>query len=90
MSRPIACKVVTPTGIVFEDQVTAVKAPGFHGKFELLGKHAPYLVMLQAGRVTVQGEGGEELYSLEIESGYLTIAGNSCTVLIENIKEETG
>ncbi len=87
MASAIACKVVTPTGIVFEDAVAGIKGPGWEGGFGILSKHAPYLVRLREGRLVLQGEDRGEVFGLDITGGFLMIARNRCTVLVEGVRE---
>ncbi|MCP4547954.1 MAG: F0F1 ATP synthase subunit epsilon [bacterium] len=83
MARAVACRVITPTGIVFEDKVNGVKAPGFLGGFEVLIKHAPYMTLLGEGHVSLVDDESKELFGLDIESGFLTVADDTCTILVE-------
>jgi len=90
MASAIACKVVTPTGVVFDGEVGAINGPGWEGLFGILPHHAPYLVRLVAGRVVLKdGPGGSEIYGLDIGGGFLVIAHDRCTVLVEEVREGT-
>ena len=86
MASTIACKVVTPTGVVFEDAVAAINGPGWEGRFGILPHHAPYLVRLVAGRLILKDAGGAERFGLDIVGGYLIIAHDRCTVLVEGVR----
>ena len=85
-SKAITCKVITPQGVVFEGEVASVKAPGYEGGFQLLPRHAPYMVRLETGAMLLLGEDGAELFTLDIDGGFLSIAGNECTILIEGVQ----
>ncbi len=87
MPRPVTCKVVTPTGVVFEDRVMGVKAPGLLGGFEVLGMHAPFMTVMEDGRVSLVDKEGEELFGLFIKGGFLTVADDVCTILVESLPE---
>ena len=83
----MAVQVVAPTGVLFEGQAAQVKGPGWEGGFGLKPHHAPYLVALKAGPLILEDESGAELFSLEVESGYLLIARDSCRVLVEKLAQ---
>jgi F-type H+-transporting ATPase subunit epsilon len=84
----IRCQVVAPTGVVFEGEIDSLKGPGWEGGFGVLKNHAPYLVRLVAGRLILQDDDGAETYGADITGGFLLIARNDCTVLVEGIREE--
>ena len=83
----IHCQVVTPTGRLFKGEAAQVKAPGWDGGFGLKPRHAPYLVALKAGPLVLEDGSGGELLRLEVESGYLLIAKEQCTLLVEKVAE---
>ena len=90
MAKAIRCKVVTPTGVVFEGEVAGIRGPGWEGGFGILYKHAPYLVRLREGRLILQAEDKSERFGLDITAGFLMIAVNDCTVLVEGVREAVG
>lgn len=81
------CKVVTPTGTLFDEKAASLRAPGFTGGFGVLPRHAPYLVRLQEGPLVLQDEEGGECFHLEVESGYCLVARDECTILVEKVKD---
>ena len=83
----IRCQVVAPTGVVFEGMVGSLRGPGWDGGFGILKNHAPYLVRLIAGRLTLKDDARAAVWEAEITGGFLLIARNDCTVLVEGIKE---
>ncbi len=83
----IRCQVVAPTGVVYEGTVGSLKGPGWDGGFGILKNHAPYLVRLIEGRLILKDDDGAEIYGADIVGGFLLIARNDCTVLVEGIKE---
>jgi F0F1-type ATP synthase epsilon subunit len=85
----MACKVVAPTGVLFEGKADQVKGPGWEGGFGLKPRHSPYLVALKAGSLSLEDAQGGELFSLEVESGYLIVARDEVTVLVERLAEPT-
>ena len=86
----MACKVVAPTGVLFEGEAAQVKGPGWEGGFGLGPRHAPYLVALREGSLSLEDESGGELFHLEVGSGYLLVARDEVTVLVEKIGAAAG
>ena len=62
MADPIRCKIVSPTGVLYEDEVFAIKGPGWEGGFGLLSRHAPYLVRLREGPLILKNADGAEAF----------------------------
>ncbi|MCB1164423.1 MAG: F0F1 ATP synthase subunit epsilon [Candidatus Latescibacteria bacterium] len=79
------CKIVAPTGVVFEGEAASLKGPGWEGRFGILPRHAPYLVRLLEGPLLLANESKQPLYSADITGGFLLVARNQCTVLVEGI-----
>ena len=50
--------VIAPDRAVYEGDADAVSAPAYDGQVRILPRHAPFLTMLGAGRLTVRGAGG--------------------------------
>jgi F-type H+-transporting ATPase subunit epsilon len=86
--EPIRCKVVTQTGQLFEGQVAGIRAPGYEGGFGVKPGHAPYLVQLEPGRLALLGGDGSERFGLDLEHGYLIIAADECTVMVDSLPPE--
>ena len=84
----LRCSVVAPTGELFAGEVAGIKGPGWEGGFGVLPGHAPYLVRLLAGRLVLQGPDGGELFGADIEGGFLQVARDECTVLVEGVRAE--
>ncbi len=84
----VHCQVVAPTGIVFEGDAASVKGPGWEGGFGVLPRHAPYLVRLVEGKLLLESAEKSELFAAEITGGFLLVAQNQCTIMVEGVKEE--
>ena len=83
----IQCQVVAPTGVVFEGAAASLKGPGWEGGFGVLPRHAPYLVRLMEGTLLIENEQKAALYAAEITGGFLLIAENQCTIMVEGVKQ---
>ena len=88
MPESIRCKVVTQTGLLFEGQAAGIRAPGYEGGFGVKPHHAPYLVQLEPGRLVLLDEQEGERFGLDLERGYMIVAADECTVLVESLPPE--
>jgi F-type H+-transporting ATPase subunit epsilon len=78
-------EILTPDKKVFEGEATSVTLPGALGFFEILNHHAPIISTLQDGKVTVRGNGKEEVFI--IKGGVVEALNNVVTVLAEGIEQ---
>lgn len=76
--------IVTPGGKVLEERVESLVAPGAEGSFGVWAGHAPMVVALKNGPLTLKkagsGSGGERYYS--ISAGILEVSGQGNVVLL--------
>lgn len=76
--------IVTPEGKMFDDDVTALTAPGFLGSFGVLANHIPMVAQLQTGIVTLTQNNQKDYFItsdgvLEVtESGSVLILADQC------------
>jgi F0F1-type ATP synthase, epsilon subunit (mitochondrial delta subunit) len=62
MARTFTVEVVTPERVLFSsDEVFSVTAPGWEGSFGVMALHAPMVVALRTGVVTIKLADGEEV-----------------------------
>lgn len=66
MSANVRLKVVTPTGAVIDETVSAVTACSQVGEFCVLPEHRPILASLKAGRFMVEQDGETKIYVTDI------------------------
>ena len=45
-------KIVSPSGVLFDNSVESVMVPGTLGPFEILNNHAPIISSLEPGEVS--------------------------------------
>ena len=74
------CRLITPEGKIFEDQITFVSAPGAQGSFGVLSGHAPMVSTLKHGVLKIQKNAEVHCYS--IDSGVLEVSYPDHAVLI--------
>ncbi len=79
--------ILTPERKVFTGNVYGVILPGTEGVFEILEHHAPIIASLGKGKMKVfkdKNKTGVDTY--EISGGFIEMANNKASVLIEDAK----
>ncbi len=56
--------IITPSGKVFDGEISALKAPGTEGEFGILGAHAPLLASLKSGVLKITRSGREVYFAV--------------------------
>ncbi len=79
-------EILTPDKKVYEGEATSVTLPGTMGFFEILNHHAPIISTLQDGKLTVRGNGKEEVFL--IQGGVVEASNNNVVVLVEGITQK--
>ena len=82
----IDVKIITPTGLYKECQVTSLTARSVEGEFGLLSNHVPMVVMLAVSHLRLNDENGSKTYA--ISGGMLHFANNVCRILTDAIEGE--
>ena len=78
--------ILTPDKKVYEGEASSVTLPGTMGFFEILNHHAPIISTLQDGKLTVRGNGKEEVFF--IHGGVVEASNNKVVVLAEGITQK--
>jgi F-type H+-transporting ATPase subunit epsilon len=79
MADKIRLRVVTPTRLVFDEEVDEVTAPGELGEFGVLPNHIAFLSTLVPGVLSYKQ--GAKTQTLAITGGYAEVLDNVMTVL---------
>jgi len=83
MARTFTLEVVTPERVLFSsDEVVSVTAPGWEGSFGVMALHAPMVVALRTGVVTIKLAGGEEV-RIATTGGFFEVADNRAVILCD-------
>jgi len=74
-------EIVTPDGVVFDEDVKQVTLPGGEGEFGVLANHASLVSLLCAGVILIE-TGDANTISVAINSGYVKVSeeGTLCVV----------
>ena len=85
LPKDVHLEVVTPAGMVIDERVKGVAAPGHLGEFEARPGHQPYLVSLNSGRLafTPAGGGARRVFTLgggtaEVRADHVIVLADSC------------
>lgn len=82
MSVPkFTLEVVTPDGVVFNEEVQYLRASGENGQFGVLAGHAPLLTGLNIG--TLEVKDGNSTYYLAVSGGFCEVLSNKTVILAE-------
>jgi len=65
-------EIVTPEGVIFDDEVKQVTIPGSEGEFGVLAGHAALVSLLDAGVMVIEKSDGKEV-SVAINGGYVKV-----------------
>ena len=79
---PIALEIVSPDRLLLSQPVDMVVMPAFEGEMGVLPGHAPMIVMLQGGTITLH-EGGRPTGRLFVSGGFAEVTPERCTVLAD-------
>lgn len=78
----LALKIVTPEGVVLQEEVAQVTLPVEEGEVTLLAEHMPYIGSLSAGEAVLgRADGSEDFFALS--GGFVEFDHNTLTVLAD-------
>src|SRR5437763_12240651 len=77
---PVALEIVSPEKLLISKPVDMVVIPAAEGDIGVLPQHAPMIVMLRGGTITVH-QAGQITDRLYVAGGFAEITPERCTVL---------
>lgn len=77
-------EIVTPSKIVFNNDVKSFTAPGIEGSFQILPKHAPFITTLVPGPVKFITKENETKHYVT-SGGTVEVHANNITMLAETL-----
>lgn len=77
--------LITPEKIIFEQDVYSLVAPGVDGYLEILTNHAPIVVLLTVGKLTITTE-DKKRFVYAVEDGFLEFKNNKASILSQSIE----
>jgi len=75
-------EIVTPSGVIFDDEVKQVTLPGSEGEFGVLPKHAALVSLLDTGVIVIEKADGSEV-AVAINSGYVKVDEEKTTCIVD-------
>lgn len=79
LERRFHLEIRTPQKLIYEGDVSSVKAPGELGSFEILPSHIPFLTVLETGEIRIRETDTPQ--SLAISGGVFEVLRTGVTVL---------
>jgi F-type H+-transporting ATPase subunit epsilon len=81
MSNTIKLEIVTPDGVVSQDDVDMVTLPGVDGQIGILPQHVPLMTQMVPGEMIVRKNGQDR--SLAVGEGLVEITGDRVAILTD-------
>jgi len=75
-------EIVTPNGVIFDDEVKQVTLPGSEGEFGVLPKHATLVSLLDTGVIVIEKADSSEI-AVAINSGYVKVEEEKTTCIVD-------
>ena len=75
-------EIVTPEGVIFDNEVKQVTIPGGEGEFGVLAGHAAIVSLLTAGVITIDRKDGREV-QVAINGGYVKVEEEKTLCMVD-------
>ncbi len=81
LNKSFHVEIRTPEQLVYEGDVTSIRAPGIEGNFEILAGHLPFLTALDIGEIRIRESESPQL--MAISGGVFEVLRVGVTALVE-------
>jgi F-type H+-transporting ATPase subunit epsilon len=85
MAKVMTLEVVTPERVSLKVEINSLVAPATEGPLGVLYNHAPLITGLEPG--VLKYRQGEKVFILAVGSGFMEIADNLITVLVDTAEK---
>jgi len=75
-------EIVTPEGVIFDDEVKQLTVPGGEGEFGTLAGHAAVVSLLTSGVITIDRKDGREV-QVAINGGYIKVEEEKTLCMVD-------
>ena len=75
-------EIISPSSTLFEGEASSVTVPSMMGPFTLLEHHAAIVAILEAGKVSLTDDKGEQK-EFAIKGGFVENHSNQLTICVE-------
>ncbi len=82
LDKKIHIEIRTPEKLVYDGDVTSVRAPGMLGSFEILAGHLPFLTVLEPGEIRIREDNTPQY--LATSGGVFEVLRTGITALVES------
>ena len=81
MAKTLKLEIVTPSAVVYSEDVSLVALPGRQGDMGIYPNHVPLMTKVAAGEVGVTREGQKEM--LAVGEGFAEVTGDRVSILTD-------
>ena len=81
MANTLKLEIVTPSAVVYSEDVSLVALPGRQGDMGIYPNHVPLMTKVAAGEVEVTRDGQKEL--LAVGEGFAEVTGGRVSILTD-------
>ena len=81
MANTLKLEIVTPSAVVYSEDVSLVALPGRQGDMGIYPNHVPLMTKVAAGEVEVTRDGQKEL--LAVGDGFAEVTGDRVSILTD-------
>ena len=81
LEKRLHLEIRTPEQLIYEGDVTSVRAPGELGSFEILAGHLPFLTVLEVGEIRIRESDTPQ--SIATSGGVFEVLRTGVTVLAD-------
>ena len=81
MANTLKLEIVTPSAVVYSEDVSLVALPGRQGDMGIYPKHVPLMTKVAAGEVEVTRDGQKEM--LAVGEGFAEVTGDRVSILTD-------
>jgi len=82
--RSYALEIRTPERLIFEGEVSSIKAPGVEGNFQIMAGHIPFLAILVPGAMSIRTADGDR--TMATSGGLFEVLKEGVTALLDTVE----
>jgi F-type H+-transporting ATPase subunit epsilon len=80
--KTMKLEIVTPHGLVYDNEIAQVTLPGKEGEFGVLPEHASLVALLDAGVITITTADKKEI-NVAVNGGYVKVDENKVSCIVD-------
>lgn len=81
MANTLKLEIVTPSAVVYSEDVSLVALPGRQGDMGIYPNHVPLMTKVAAGEVEVTRDGQKEMFA--VGEGFAEVTGDRVSILTD-------